>query len=46
LPLLTTAQRDGRATNPGWVDGDMIYNTTTDRLEVRIGGVWKYVGWK
>ena len=36
-PVLTTSERDARTT---WVNGEMIINSTTDKLELRYGGIW------
>lgn len=36
-PRMTTAQRDAIATPP---DGLMLYNTTTNKLQVRAAGAW------
>jgi len=36
-PVITTAERNARSE---WADGDMIVNSTHERLEIRFGGVW------
>ena len=41
LPTLTTTQRDNG--NHAWVQGDMIYNSCTTKLEIRVGTTWKTV---
>lgn len=37
-PSMSTSDRDARA---NWQQGDIIYNTSALRLEVRIGSAWK-----
>lgn len=40
LPLLTTAERDALAEVE---EGTIIYNTTTDKLNVRVAAAWEAV---
>ena len=36
----TTLARDAITT---WVNGDVIYNSTTDKLNLRAGGAWEAI---